>query len=158
MLSILCIAIAIFKASDVRPVLTAYRGKDIPREYAKVEAADKAAHIERWKAKGGVESKSANVDLSYGGLFGMGLSNKRTFGPPPTYLEQKRAEAQKSYLEDQAHIAKNKDEWERLMEEDRQAQLKAMPSNLMGMMEAMTGGGPAQKAKEEALGKVDGTK
>jgi len=44
-------AIAIYKPPDVRPILEAYRGKDIPSEYAKKEAEAKAKHIEEWKKK-----------------------------------------------------------------------------------------------------------
>lgn len=41
-------AIGIYKPQDVRPVLTAYQGKDIPLEYAKKEAEAKALHVEKW--------------------------------------------------------------------------------------------------------------
>jgi mitochondrial import inner membrane translocase subunit TIM50 len=46
-------AIGIYKPSDVRAILKAYEGKDIPLEYAKKEAANKQAFIEEWKARGG---------------------------------------------------------------------------------------------------------
>jgi import inner membrane translocase subunit TIM50 len=41
-------AIGIYKPQDVRPVLAAYQGKDIPLEYAKKEAEAKALHVEKW--------------------------------------------------------------------------------------------------------------
>lgn len=44
-------AIGIYKPPDVRPILKAYEGKNIPLEYAKTEAEAKARHIEAWKAK-----------------------------------------------------------------------------------------------------------
>ena len=42
-------AIAIFKTPDVRPVLKAYEGKNIPIEYAKKEAEMKRQHLEEWE-------------------------------------------------------------------------------------------------------------
>src|SRR6266404_4132528 len=44
-------AIGILNPPDIRPILTAYQGKDIATEYAKVEAANKARLVEEWKAK-----------------------------------------------------------------------------------------------------------
>lgn len=42
-------AIGIFNPADVRPILQAYAGKDIPIEYAKKEAEAKAKAIEEWE-------------------------------------------------------------------------------------------------------------
>ena len=39
-------AIAIFKTPDVRPILKAYEGKNIPIEYGKKETEMKQKHIE----------------------------------------------------------------------------------------------------------------
>ncbi len=47
--SLLFIAIAIYKPEDVRPILAAYHGKDIPLEYGKKEAEIKAQFVEEWK-------------------------------------------------------------------------------------------------------------
>jgi import inner membrane translocase subunit TIM50 len=44
-------SIGIYAPADVRPVLQNYAGKDIPREYAKVEAAAKEAAIREWEAR-----------------------------------------------------------------------------------------------------------
>jgi len=44
-----CIAIGIYKPPDVRPILAAYRDKDIPLEYAKKEAEARQKHIEDWQ-------------------------------------------------------------------------------------------------------------
>jgi import inner membrane translocase subunit TIM50 len=41
-------AIGIYKPQDIRPILAAYQGKDIPLEYAKKEAEAKALHVEKW--------------------------------------------------------------------------------------------------------------
>jgi import inner membrane translocase subunit TIM50 len=48
-------------------VLKAYQGKDIPLEYAKVEAEMKAKHVVEWKEK----HKSSGSGFSLGGAFGM---------------------------------------------------------------------------------------
>lgn len=56
---------------------------------------------------------------------------------PPTYLEQKRAEAQALYREEQAYIAANKDNFERLLEEDRQAMAREMSGNAFGVVQSM---------------------
>jgi hypothetical protein len=49
-------AIGIYKPPDVRPILQAYHGKDIPLEYAQKEAEAKAKHIAEWKAGRGISS------------------------------------------------------------------------------------------------------
>jgi import inner membrane translocase subunit TIM50 len=46
-------AIGIYKPPDVRVVLKAYEGKNIPIEYAKKEAEHKRQFIEEWKSRGG---------------------------------------------------------------------------------------------------------
>lgn len=65
-------AIGIYKPQDVRPILGAYQGKDIPSEYAKFEAAAKQKHIEEVEAKraagGGRGLGTGGFTLS--GLFG----------------------------------------------------------------------------------------
>jgi import inner membrane translocase subunit TIM50 len=43
------IAIAMFNAKDVRPIIKAYAGKDIPIEYAKKEAEAKQKATEEWE-------------------------------------------------------------------------------------------------------------
>ncbi len=60
------LAIAIYKPADVRPILEAYRDKDIPIEYAKKEAEAKANHLEEWKKKSRHVSSS-----SFSSLFGL---------------------------------------------------------------------------------------
>lgn len=64
--SLLFIAIAIYKPEDVRPILAAYHGKDIPLEYGKKEAEIKAQFVEEWK-KSGKEKSGGGLTLS--GLF-----------------------------------------------------------------------------------------
>lgn len=44
-------AIGIYKPQDVRPILQAYHGKDIPLEYGKKEAEARELHIAEWKNK-----------------------------------------------------------------------------------------------------------
>jgi len=58
---------------------------------------------------------------------------------PPTYLEQKRKEAQHQYREEQAYIQAHKEEFERLLEQDQQAMAKDAPNNLWDAFRAMNG-------------------
>lgn len=51
-----------FNAQDVRPIIQAYAGKDIPIEYAKKEAESKQKAIEEWERK--------NPSTSLGGSSG----------------------------------------------------------------------------------------
>lgn len=60
-------AIAIYSPPDVRPILKAYEGKDIPLEYAKNEALAKAKHIAEWNAK----HKPSAAAPSFRNLFGL---------------------------------------------------------------------------------------
>lgn len=66
-------AIAIYKPADVRPILEAYHGKDIPIEYAKKEAEAKAKHVEEWKKKSHHVSSS-----SFSSLFGLSQTVRLT--------------------------------------------------------------------------------
>ena len=60
-------AIAIFKTPDVRPVLQAYEGKNIPIEYAKKEAEMKRKHIKEWEHS---HKGLLRGGLTLSGLFG----------------------------------------------------------------------------------------
>jgi import inner membrane translocase subunit TIM50 len=60
--------IAIFNTPDVRPILKAYDGKDIPIEYAKKEEESKRAAIEEWERKNPNRSSGGGGFL--GGMFG----------------------------------------------------------------------------------------
>jgi hypothetical protein len=62
------VAIAIFNTPDVRPILKAYDGKDIPIEYAKKEEESKRAAIEEWERKNPNRSSGGGGFL--GGMFG----------------------------------------------------------------------------------------
>ena len=64
------LAIAIYKPPDVRPIIKAYEGKDIPVEYGKIEAEMKVKHIEEWKAK----QKSTVAPATFGSLFSLSSS------------------------------------------------------------------------------------
>ncbi|KAJ4471462.1 import inner membrane translocase subunit tim-50 [Lentinula aciculospora] len=124
-------SIAIYKPTDVRPILTAYHGKNIPLEYAKREAEGKQKHIENWKHNTGTTSNS------FGGF--LGVSSRSTQNAPPTYLEQKRKEAQQQYLEEQAHIAKNKDYLESLLKHEQDVMAAQAPNNIWEMIDTMRG-------------------
>jgi import inner membrane translocase subunit TIM50 len=56
-------AIGIYKPPDVRAILKAYEGKNIPVEYAKKEAENKQAFIEEWKARGGGKVHLSTLDF-----------------------------------------------------------------------------------------------
>ncbi|KAH9851103.1 NIF-domain-containing protein [Lenzites betulinus] len=126
-------SIAIFKTPDVRPVLQAYEGKDIPIEFAKKEAEMKKKHIEEWE--------HSRKGLSRGGLTLsslFGSSEQAVASPVPlTYLEQKRLEAQRHYLEEQEYLRANKDNFDRMLKEEQEAMAREMPSTIWGAMQAM---------------------
>ncbi|KAJ4499768.1 HAD-like domain-containing protein [Lentinula lateritia] len=124
-------SIAIYKPADVRPILTAYNGKNIPLEYAKRETEGKQKHIENWKQNKGSTSNS------FGGFFG--VASRSTQNAPLTYLEQKRKEAQQQYLEEQAHIAKNKDYLESLLKHEQDVMAAQAPSNIWEMIDTIRG-------------------
>ena len=63
--------------------------------------------------------------------------------PPPTYLERKRQEAQRDYRMDRANIERQRDELERLLEEDQKAMAAQVPGNLWEAMDRFTGNPPA---------------
>ena len=66
-MDVVYLAIAIYKPQDVRPIIQAYHGKDIPIEYAKKEAEAKQKHIEDWKA-----GKISGGGMTVSRLFGSG--------------------------------------------------------------------------------------
>ncbi|GLB37985.1 putative import inner membrane translocase subunit TIM50 [Lyophyllum shimeji] len=140
-------SIAIYRPPDVRPILTAYHGKNIPLEYAKKEAEAKARHIEEWKNKKGVSSRS------FSSLFGLSGANPAatpTAGMPPTYLEQKRREAQMQYQEEQKYIAEHREELEKLLAQEQQAMVGEVPGTLWEAFEHLKG---KPKKEEEGEGK-----
>lgn len=146
-------SIAIYKSPDVRPILQAYAGKDIPIEYAEKEAEAKQKHIEEWKSKARGLSKGG---FTLSNMFG-GPSESSHSPVPLTYLEQKRLEAQRQYKEEQSYIATHKHEFERLLEEDRQAMAREMSGSLWGVLDAMAGKkADAAKADANAVAKADG--
>lgn len=138
-------SIGIFKPPDVRPILNAYHGKDIALEYAKKEAEMKSKHIEDWE-----KNKKGHLANSFtlSSLFG---SSGQTSPIPPTYLEQKRREAQLQYKEEQAYIAANKENFERLIKEDQEAMAREMAgSTFWGAIESMVLGTPPPKKDDTA--------
>jgi mitochondrial import inner membrane translocase subunit TIM50 len=133
-------SIGIYNPADVRPILEAYRGKDIPIEYAKTEAAAKQKHIEEFHARGGKGLGGGGLTLT--GMFGSSGAPKGG-AVPPTYLEMKRAEAQALYRQEQAYIAEHKAEFDRLLEEDRQAAMREGAGSMLSFMQSVAGGAPA---------------
>lgn len=140
-------SIAIYRPPDVRPILQAYQGKNIPIEYAKKEAEGKAKHLEEWKHNKGNRSNSA------GSLFGLS-KNRSTENAPPTYLEQKRKEAQMQYKEEQAYIAKNKEMLENLWKQDQELMAASVPKNLWEAIDQMRGVPPPGLKQAIEEGKI----
>ncbi|KAG5644307.1 hypothetical protein DXG03_008725 [Asterophora parasitica] len=143
-------SIAIYHSPDVRPILEAYQGKNIPLEYAKKEAAAKAKHIEEWNAK---KSKAGVSAGSFSSLFGLstqpaGAQSKSAI--PPTYLEQKRKEAQAQYLEEQKYIAEHREELEKLLAQEQQAMAGEVPGSLWEAFDHLKG--TPKKPEEGAAG------
>ncbi|KAK7472010.1 mitochondrial inner membrane protein required for protein import [Stygiomarasmius scandens] len=138
-------SIAIYKPQDVRPILTAYQGKDIPTEYAKIEAEGKKKHIEEWQQNKG------NTSNSFGSFFGLS-SSRSAQNAPPTYLEQKRKEAQQQYQEEQAYINKNRDYLEKLLKQDQDMMAQMVPGNFWEALDQLRGNPPKAllEAKEKA--------
>jgi import inner membrane translocase subunit TIM50 len=150
-------SIGIYQPQDVRPVLEAYRGKDIPVEYAKTEAAMKAAHVEEHLAKRGQGGLASSLTLT--GLFSSGPSGSgSSSGPyvPPMYLEVKRAEAQELYKREREYIEEHKAEFDRLLEEDRKAAMGETPANMMGYIQAISGAPPPPAAGAEGQAQAQG--
>ena len=58
-----------FNVKDVRPILSAYQGKDIPVEYAKKEAEAKRVAIEEWERRN-PNAGSGGAAGWLGGVFG----------------------------------------------------------------------------------------
>ncbi|THG95365.1 hypothetical protein EW026_g6278 [Hermanssonia centrifuga] len=138
-------SIAIYKPPDVRPILEAYHDKDIPLEYAKKEAEAKQKHIEEWEHSRKGLSKGG---FTLSGLFSGSALHQSSI--PPTYLEQKRQEAQLQYREEQAYIAANKENFERMIKEEQEAMARQMPSTFWGAAGAFLGQPPSANVPEQA--------
>ncbi|KAL5504535.1 TIM50 [Sanghuangporus vaninii] len=146
-------SIGIYKPPDVRPILKAYQGKNIPIEYAKKEAEAKRQFIEDWKKSGKATISTGSFTLS--NLFG-GSSQPQYSPEPLTYLEQKRKEAQQHYIEEQKYIAANREQFDKLLEEDRKAAAEAMSGNLWTVLGGIGGAPPPppqQGQQQEGAGK-----
>ena len=70
-------------------------------------------------------------------------------GPPPTYLEQKRAEAQAYYKNEQEYFKSQEPQMLKFIEEEREKQAKEMTGTLFGMITGKSGPA-AMLAKLEA--------
>ncbi|THH20494.1 hypothetical protein EW146_g886 [Bondarzewia mesenterica] len=134
-------SIGIFKPPDVRPVLKAYEGKDIPKEYAKREAEGKKQFLENVKARGGVGMGGGALTLS--SLFSSGA---KASSVPETYLEAKRREAQAWYLEEQKFLSEHKDEFEQQKKENEEAAMREMSGSLWTTVGTLMGVPPGVPA------------
>ncbi|RXK42686.1 hypothetical protein M231_00242 [Tremella mesenterica] len=141
-------SIAMYNTPDVRPVLKAYEGKDIPIEYAKKEAETKRLALEQWERthpKSIAGAGSGWVTSLFGSVASQ--SGQRRSDQPLTYLEQKRAEAQKQYQLEKKYYQDNAEEFARMIEEDKQRQLAEMKGSIWGFLTggAATGGTTEKK-------------
>lgn len=138
------IAVAIYQAPDVRPILKKYEGQDIGPAYAKFEAEVKQRQVDEWKAKGG-ESRRAPVvnKVTLSSLFSNTAPSPHAFDdpsqPPATYLELKRREAQEYYQKEQQWLKDNEEEIKKMVEEQKQQMMGEMGGSLLGFL---TGAGP----------------
>ncbi|KIY51983.1 HAD-like protein [Fistulina hepatica ATCC 64428] len=138
-------SIAIYRVPDVRPLLKAYEGKDIPLEYAKMEAADKQRHLEKWAKDPRSRPKTGHNLAHWAGLDISKTGERATAAPPNvplTYLEAKRREAQLRYLDDLKFVEANSAKLEKLREEDRQAAMADVPGSLLDVVSRMRSGTP----------------
>ncbi|KAK4685955.1 hypothetical protein P7C73_g4183, partial [Tremellales sp. Uapishka_1] len=140
-----CIAIGIFQPPDVRPILKAYEGKNIPVEYAKKEGESKRLALEEWERGAGRRVGGGVGGLS--GLFGGVSGAQPKPSQPLTYLETKRAQAQRIYEEEQKYWRDNAEDFKKLIEEDKAKQLAEMKGSLLGYMTGGAAGKPAEGAK-----------
>ncbi|KAI0800238.1 HAD-like domain-containing protein [Fomes fomentarius] len=147
-------SIAIFKTPDVRPILQAYEGKNIPIEYAKKEVESKKRHLEEWQHSRKGLSRGG---LTLSGLFGGSEQHSSASQAPLTYLEQKRLEAQRQYLEEQEYLRQNKENFDRLIKEEQEAIAREMPSTFWGAAQAVLAGGPPP-ASPQASGQPEAQK
>jgi len=132
-------SIGIFSPADVRPILKAYQGKNIPIEYAKKEAEAKAKAVEEWEKlhPSGIHGAGSGFLSSiFGSVSNPGQARQTQ---PQTYLEQKRAQAQKIYQEEQKYWAENADYFAKLIEEDKQRQMQEMKGSLLGYLQGAGG-------------------
>jgi len=136
-------SIAIYKPEDVRPILAAYHGKDVPLEYGKKEAEIKAQFVEEWK-KSGKEKSGGGLTLS--GLF---LGSKQEETPIPlTYLEQKRKEAQERHRGDMEYLEQNKAQFDKMREEQLKLANENMGGNLFSILSSV-GAPPPQSPPQQ---------
>ncbi|WVQ94093.1 hypothetical protein IAU59_001171 [Kwoniella sp. CBS 9459] len=140
-------SIGIFNPADVRPILQAYQGKNIPVEYAKKEAEAKQKAVEEWERLHPTAVAGAGSGWLSSMFGSVAAPGQQRPNQPMTYLEQKRAQAQKIYQEEQKYWAEHADEFKQLIEEDKQRQLAEMKGSLLGML----GGAPkpAEPAAEQ---------
>ncbi|KAL7420371.1 mitochondrial inner membrane protein required for protein import [Cryptotrichosporon argae] len=138
-------SVGIFAPPDVRPIIKAYEGKNIPVEYAKKEAEAKRIAVEEWERTHPTPTAGAGSGF-LSSLFG-GVSNpgQQRLTQPMTYLEAKRAQAQRIYQEEQKYWADNAEQFKKLIEEDKQRQLAEMKGSLLGFLGGQSGAAAQEK-------------
>ena len=115
----------------------------------------KQKHIEEWQhSRKGLSTNSFTLSSLFGGSSQVCFVSYHPslFSPPPqaqaspippTYLEQKRREAQLQYQEEQAYIRANKENFERMLKEEQEAMEREMRGGTVwSTMQTMLAGGP----------------
>jgi import inner membrane translocase subunit TIM50 len=115
-------ALFLNRVADVRPILSGYKDKDIPLEFAKRQAAFKESQLATWRQRKAEADKSLFGSFSLGALFGLG--SKVTDEPPLTMLEAERKRYLDHYQKDVALFKENQASMMAQMEADRERQLK----------------------------------
>lgn len=179
------LAVAIYQAPDVRPIIKQYEGQDIAKAYAVKEAEMKRRHLESWQKthEGKRVASGAVAKVSMSSLFGGGgppglapvsphsKSFEKTVSirpalsfqttdpnqPPLTYLELKRREAQEFYRREQQWFKENEEELKRLVEEDKAKQLAEMSGSIFGSMLPGWGGPPPAGDSSSSAPQADGS-
>jgi len=54
--------------------------------------------------------------------------------PPPTYLEQKRAEAQRQYTQERKYIEANRETFDKIIQQEQEAMAAQAPGSLLEML------------------------
>lgn len=66
-------AIGINAVKDVRPVLKAYEGKDVPKVFAARQAEIKRQHIEEWEKEREASKGNPLAGFSFASMFGLAV-------------------------------------------------------------------------------------
>jgi import inner membrane translocase subunit TIM50 len=128
-------SMAFLQLPDVRAAIKPMAGKNVALEFAKHEAESKRQQIEAWHS-----SRKPVSTKSLGQMFGLTTSSSNDVSqPPPTFLEQRRKEAQQKYQEFRDYLIKYGPQIRQQQEEERERQMKEMSGSMWGMLAGAPG-------------------